>query len=153
MKKNTIFILILLLLFGFAGCSKETSKDEFMGFGAECRAEEYYQICNTLTNNASSRFYSNYDNDILFETYTMIEKCECDTNTFNSIKNGIAIEFNTEKIVSDYFIDDIAYDILFVENENRLYGEFQEFGFIAINEEKQYIDFYWFYNQDYDILL
>lgn len=139
------------MLFTFVGCTKETTKDDFMNFSAKCRAEEYYQICDRITNGAGCRFYCNYDKGVLFETYTMVEKCECDDSTFNSIKNSIATEFNTEKIVSNYFIDDIAYNVFLVKNENRLYDEFQEFGFILLSNEKKYIDFYWFYDQDYDM--
>ena len=47
-------------------------------------------------------------------------------------------------------INGVAYDIYYVEDEDRFYGEYQEFGFIAFNEEKGFIDFYWFYDQDYD---
>lgn len=151
MKKRFKCIMILLLLFSLVGCSKETSQTDFMEFSAKCRAQEYYQICDKLAGDGKTYFYYNHNNDFFFETYTMLEKCECDSDTFKLIKNGVETEFNTNKIVSGYIINDIAYDIFFVENKNRLYGEFQEFGFIAFNEEYHYINFYWFYNQDYDM--
>lgn len=81
----------------------------------------------------------------------MLERCECDSNTFKDIKNYIDTEFNTNKIVSGYYINGNQYDILLVENQNALYGDFKEFGFIAINADNYYIDFYWFYDQDYDM--
>ena len=88
MKKTFKCIVILLLLFSLVGCSKEISQTDFLEFSAKCRAQEYYQTCDKITSDVKSRFYYNHDNGILFETYTMLEKCECDIDTFKFIKNG-----------------------------------------------------------------
>lgn len=151
MKKWIKCAIIVLLLLSLAGCRKETTQIEFMEFSEKCRAQEYYQTFSEFLGDVSTSFYYNHENGILFETYTMVEKCKCDTETFNFIKNKIETGFNIYEIVLDYTINDIDYDVFIVENENRLHGEFQEFGFVAFNEKNHYIDIYWFYNQDYDM--
>lgn len=151
MRKRFKTIVILLLLFCLTGCDKKITQADFMAFSEKCRAEDYYQICNELTNDAVTYFYYNHDKGILFETYTMLKRCECDVDIFDTAKSEFLTKFNADNIASDYYINNIEYDIFLVENTNGLYSDFQEFGFVAINDEKHYIDFYWFYNPDYDI--
>ncbi len=150
MHKSFKCIVILLLLFCLTGCNKEITQVDFMAFSEKCRAENYYQTCNEITDGATTYFYYNHNKGILFETYTMLKKCKCDFDVFNTAKSELSTKFNAEVIVWDYCINNIEYDIFWVENTNRLYSDFQEFGFVAINDEKYYIDFYWFYNPDYD---
>lgn len=150
MRKLIIGIAIFLSLVLLTSCDKEISQTEFMKFADECRAQEYYQSCNELVADASTSYYYNHDNIIIFETYTMLEKCHFDNESFESVKTEINENFNVSEITSDYMINGVAYDIYYVEDEDRFYGEYQEFGFIAFNEEKGFIDFYWFYDQDYD---
>ena len=155
MAKYFKCFVILLVICSLVGCSKEISKSDFIEFSKKCRAQEYYQSCGKFISDAigevSISFYYNHDNDILFQTYTMLERCKCDFDAFVIIKNNIENGFNMYEIVSDYNINNITYDIYYVEIENRFYSEFKEFGFIAFNEENYYIDFYWFYDQDSDM--
>lgn len=151
MRKYFKCIPVLLLLLSFVGCGKEITQKDFTDFSEKCRAQEYYQSCNEIVSGVDTAFYYNLNSDVLFETYTMLEKCRCDADAFENIKNKTEAEFEMHKIASDYAINDVSYDVFIVENENRQYGEFQEFGFIAFSEENHYIDFYWFYNQDYDM--
>ncbi|MGN0526377.1 MAG: hypothetical protein ACI4IF_03000 [Acutalibacteraceae bacterium] len=151
MKKYFKCIVIPLLFLVLVGCNKEITQTDFVEFSKKCGAQEYYQKCDEITRDATTCFHYNNDSSVLFETYTMLERCECNSNTFKDIKNDIDTEFNTNKIVSDYYINGNQYDILLVENQNALYGDFKEFGFIAINADNYYIDFYWFYDQDYDM--
>ena len=150
MRKLITGVAILLAVVLLAGCSKVASQAEFMEFAEECRAQKYYQSCNELVADASTSYYYNHDNDIIFETYTMLEKCQLDDEAFESVREQIKEKFNVSEITSGYMINGVAYDIYYVEDEDRFYGEYQEFGFIAFNEEKGFIDFYWFYDQDYD---
>ena len=150
MRKLITGVAILLAVVLLAGCSKVASQAEFMEFAEECRAQKYYQSCNELVADASTSYYYNHDNDIIFETYTMLEKCQLDDEAYESVRKQIKEKFNVSEITSGYMINGVAYDIYYVEDEDRFYGEYQEFGFIAFNEEKGFIDFYWFYDQDYD---
>lgn len=150
MRKIIIGVIIFLSVLMLVGCNKEISRTDFMEFAEKCRAKEYYQTCNELVAEASTSYFYNHDNGIIFEAYTMLEKCQLNNESFETVKSEINEKLNISEITTGYMIDGVAYDIYYVENEDRFYGEYQEFGFIAFNEEKGFIDFYWFYDQDYD---
>lgn len=151
MRKLITAVAILLVIVLLAGCSKVASQAEFMEFAEECRAQKYYKICNELVADANRSYFYNHDKDIIiFESYTMLEKCRLDNDSFENVKSEINEKLNISEITTGYVIDGVAYDIYYVDDEDRFYGEYQEFGFIAFNEEKDFIDFYWFYDQDYD---
>ena len=85
MRKLITGVAILLAVVLLAGCSKVASQAEFMEFAEECRAQKYYQSCNELVADASTSYYYNHDNDIIFETYTMLEKCQLDDESYESL--------------------------------------------------------------------
>ena len=152
MKKFSGLMLIVLLFTSMFGCTnRKISHNEFMDFADRCRAFEYYQTCSKFTLDVEQTYHYNHNNGFLFETYTMLGSCLCNSEEFASIKEDVQNKFVLEAVATNFPINNIKYDIYLVENKNRLYGEFQEFGFVAFNAEKNIIDFYWFFDQDNDL--
>ncbi len=153
MKKLLSVILIISFTFTFAGCQKEVTKSDFMSFSKECLAENYYDICDNFLDENNCKYFYNEDEYFVFIAYTMALVYSCDSNEFEQVKSDIAENFDTYTLVEETQIDDNSYEILYVKDDNRQYGGFKEFGFIAMNKNQNEIRFYWFYDQDYDVTL
>ena len=123
-----------------------------MKFSEKSRAQEYYQKCNKLFSDAEISYYYNYEWLVIFETYTMLQRCKCDTDTFESVKNKIETEFDIYETISGYTINNVDYDVYIIDDETDEFRHwFEEFGFVAFDEKNNSVDFYWFYDQDNDL--
>lgn len=153
MKRNICLILAFTLLFLFSSCQKEVEKDVFISFSKECLAESYYDICGNFLDENKCKYFYNEDEYFVFIAYTMALVYSCESGEFKQVKSQIAESFDTYTLVEETQIDDNSYEILYVKDDNRQYGGFKEFGFIAMNKNQNEIRFYWFYDQDYDLTL
>lgn len=149
-------VIIALLVFNLCGCSNDVSESRFNSFAERCEATEYYKSCNEITENAQKQYFYDFNVEILiFYTHTMVEKCEFDCTDFSQFKEDLNSEFNPELISDSYSINGFDYEIYLVKYDDldSPFGEFHKFGFIAVDEENFRADFYWFYDQDYDLYI
>ena len=149
-------VIITLLIFSLCGCSNDVSESRFNSFAERCEATEYYKSCNEITENAQKQYFYDFNVEILiFYTYTMVEKCEFDSTDFSQFKEDLNSEFNPELISDSYSINGFDYEIYLVKYDDwdSPFCEFHKFGFIAVDEVNLRADFYWFYNQDYDLCI
>ena len=153
MRKFSKCIVILFLFLSLVGCQKEKTQNDFMKFAEECRAKEYYQTVDKFTGDAQASYYYNRNIDFIFKTETMLKKCKFDEQTFKQVVSDIKTDCNFNQLFNDYLFNEAICDIYITKNEITFYRDFKEFGFIAINENNNTIDFYWFYDQDYDMII
>lgn len=153
MRKLLPLILVLVLFLStLTACDNVATADDFNDFATECSARDYYDLCYVYSEHGESSYFYNLDNAILFKTYTMVLMSNYDTENYNLIKNQIKEDLELTTISGECLIRGKTYEVYYVENENRTYGygEFNEFGLIAMNDKEMCIDYYWFSDQDYD---
>ncbi len=151
-KLLAVIILSLLLASILTGCNHISTAEDFNDFAAECSAQEFYDLCYVYAEKGECSYFYNLDNTIIFKTYTMALMSNYDNENYNLIKNQIKENLKLTTISTQSLIRGKTYEVYFIENEHHAdgYGQFNEFGFITLNDEEMCIEYYWFSDQDYD---
>lgn len=145
------FIVSAIFVFSLSGCGIKRNVDEFNDFAMDCYATDYYNWCNDLNVDCEKKYHYNLDSSLIFVTYTMVLKCNYTPEDFETICNKLDKETKIRTVVNECKFKDKVFDVYYVENDNRTYSEFQEFGFILVNKDLQQIDYCWFFDPDNDI--
>ena len=159
---------VILAVISLAGCVKETTEVDFYEFANEYLATEYYEMCDDLVyvtegvdengefwniESGIAEYHYNLDNSLIWTTATMAKICYYSEDAYEGIKRTMLDSWGLHKIADEYTINRTKSEVYYVNNIEHKYGGSKDFGFVALSDEKDCIYFFWFYDQDYDVLI
>ena len=171
LKKKFIALLVALILcfIGcFSECTKGTTEVDFYEFAKEYCATEFYEMCEELVyvvqgtdengdfwniESGITEYHYNLDKSLLWIDATMVKICYYSKDGYKAIKQTMLDTWELRKLAEEYAINGIDSTVYYVGDTEHEYGEYKDFGFVALCDEKDCIYFFWFYDQDYDGLV
>lgn len=168
LKKKFIALIVALILcfIGcFSGCTKQITDVDFYEFAKECYATEFYEMCDELyyvkqkgigenfmvdIENGITEYHCNEEWHLLWPSFTMVKFCQYSRDGYESVKQTITDTWELRELVDGYKINSMDSTVYYVCNTEHQYGEYKDFGFVALCDEKLCVYYFWFYNQDND---
>ena len=168
MKKVYFSVASLLIVCLLSSCAKKTTAVDFYEFAKEFCATEFYEMCEELVyvtqgtdengdfwniESGITEYHYNLDKSLLWVDATMVKICHYSKDGYKAIKQTILDTWELRKLSEEYAINGINSTVYYVGDIEHEYGEYKDFGFVTLSDEKDCIYFFWFYNQDYDGLI
>lgn len=168
MRKKCLFILLIVLILSFTGCSKSsTNIKQYLNSGTniDTHAKDFMPSIEDLPEYQNISYKYNHDSIILFVSDAITLVVEYDEKTYEKEKEKLTktYKFLEQKVVSDsdeskYYVPEHEFSInsydfkVAAENDNYNVEYPKSFGMIGTSDEKKSIAYLYFYDLDLDYI-
>lgn len=168
MRKKCLFILMIVLMVSFTGCSKSSTDIEtYLNNGTEIDedAKNFMPALEELPKYQDISYKYNHISIIFFESNAITLVVEYDEETYEKEKEKLTekYKFLDQKVVSEfdedkYYIPEYefqinSYDFKVVEESDNYKAKYpKSFGIIGTSDEKKSIAYLYFYDFDLDYI-